>query len=1018
MFRSPEVCVVEASAGSGKTYALAKRYVQLILHLTRLHSTPPIHAILAITFTHKAAFEMKERILKFLKELALGCMQENDRREILDPLGMTSQEAQKIARQVMDMILRHYNFFQVQTIDKFINSLLISSAFQIGFTANFRIKTSSREYLALALDGLIDEAGSNAAVRKAFDDFLTSMLLVESRSAWLPKDVVLDTMDQLFREYNTYAKDFVRGGQHSEDILKAKTLVLTDVRAFVDQMPAGVHATFAKSLRKFVEEHDKGFRFAQGLSAYFEPGKDIPSTKSLVLTPWHEDQWQKIQKGFVRAADQEVRHLYDPYIEIFARTRQKLVEACRREDIVFLSELNAKARLVYEEGMAPEELYYRLATRFEHYLFDEFQDTSVLQWENLRVLPEDAISTGGSLFYVGDKKQAIYSFRGGETQLFDDISAQYDAPGYHLVKQHLNTSRRSHAQLVNFNNEVFSLANLERFMQARNDKNASLMPVRPVDLKELVRVYEGARQEIIHTSPEGCVRVEVLQGAGKELVHADARPRVMERLKELRTRFDVGDIAILVRRNDEVEEVTRWLLEEGIPSSSERTLNIKEHALVAEVIAFLKFLASPVDDAAFGEFIQGRMFAAVSGISQDDLRDAVLIWRQAKREHLYRVFQRAFPLAWKDLIEDFFRQAGLYPVYETVSSFYRRMRVLENFPDDQGFLMHVLDLIKTNEEEFPDMAAFLGRYEAMEGEDLYVDVVSAEAVQVMTVHKAKGLEFRAVIIPFLTMTLQRGRSSQKKALNYTLRNTKDNGLALYHFNEHHTAYSTLADELSVEEKMGMFFSELNNVYVALTRAACEMCIFIPPRAGQSANLALHLIPEGIYNLGSPAASYPQKKADHAGTPCELNPPSCRDWIAFLKDEFKEEYVWERRLQRKEGEIYHAALAMDTDEIPDEIKHDIDRFKAADRVRPFFYASGAEVFVEKEFIDVKGMTRRMDRVLVFEKEVWVIDFKLTAPGSDRGRDQVQEYKKILSEIYPGRVIKGFLAFIKECQVVDV
>jgi ATP-dependent exoDNAse (exonuclease V) beta subunit len=1018
MFLSPEVFVVEASAGSGKTYALARRYVQLILHLARHDAAPPIHSILAITFTNKAAFEMKERILKFLKELALGCMPEKECSGMIGPLGMTPQEAQQAARRVMDTILRHYNYFQVQTIDKFINALLIGSAFQIGFTANFRIKTSSREYLALALDSLIDEAGSNAAVRKAFDDFLNSMLLVESRSAWLPKDVVLDTVEQLFNEYNTYARDFTRGGSRPEDILKTKTAVVADVALFVERMPEGAHGTFAQSLRKFVEAHAVGFRFGPQLSAYFQPGKGIPLTKALVVTPWHEDQWARIQKGFVAAAEQEVRHLYDPYIEIFARTRQKLLEVCRREDIIFLSELNAKARLIYEEGIAPEELYYRLATRFEHYLFDEFQDTSILQWDNLRVLPEDAIARGGSLFYVGDKKQAIYSFRGGETRLFDDIRAQYDAPGYHLVQEHLNTSRRSHEKIVTFNNEVFSLPNLEALMGWHNTKDEPLIPARAGDFKELARVYEGARQDIVNVSPEGCVRVELLQGADKGAVYEDAKPRVMARLKELTARFALGDIGILVRKNQDVEEVTRWLMEEGIPSSSERTLNIKEHVLVGEVMAFLRFLVSPVDDAAFGEFITGRMFAAASGISPDDLRDAVLTWRQTKHDHLYRAFQRAFPSAWEALIEGFFKNAGLYPVYETLSSFYRRMGVFENFPDDQGFLMHVLDLVKASEDEFPDLAAFLARYEAMEGEDLYVDVVSAQAVQVMTVHKAKGLEFRAVIIPFLTMTLQRGRSSQKKALNYTLRHDEGRGLALYHFNEQHTAYCSLADELSVDEKMGMFFSELNNVYVALTRAACEMYIFIPPRAGQAVNLALYLIPETSYCLGTPALSYPQKKDDHAGTPCELAPPSCRDWIAFLKDEFKEEETPAHRAQRREGEMCHAALAGVAADLSDEMKNDLARFRAAEKVRPFFTAAGAEVFVEKECVDKRGMTLRMDRVLVFEKEVWVIDFKLTLSGGEKGRDQVQGYKKILAEIYPGRVIKGFLAFIKECEVVQI
>ncbi|MEI8011658.1 MAG: UvrD-helicase domain-containing protein, partial [Candidatus Omnitrophota bacterium] len=440
----PEVRVVEASAGSGKTYALAKRYVQLVLYLTRERKTPPIHTILAITFTNKAAFEMKERILRFLKELALGLMPPEEERRMLEGIGMPSAEAKQLAAKVIDAILHNYNYFQVETIDKFINSLLVSSAFQIGLTANFRIKTNAREYLALSLDELMDDAVSDKTLRHAFDDFLTSMLLVEARSAWIPREVVLDTLEQLWGEYNTYARHFIPPAKVPADMISVKQRVVEAVQAFAADMPEGAHKTFIKSVTGFAQAHQKGFRFSQGLSAYFEPGKNIPLTKALVLEARHEDLWAVIQKGFAAAAELEVRHLYDPYVRLWEYARQYLERMCVREDIMFLGELNAKARQVYEEGVAPEELYYRLSTRFEHYLFDEFQDTSRLQWENLRLLPEDGIAKGGTLFYVGDKKQAIYSFRGGDTRLFDDVRAQYTAPGYHPSCEVLSTSRRGH----------------------------------------------------------------------------------------------------------------------------------------------------------------------------------------------------------------------------------------------------------------------------------------------------------------------------------------------------------------------------------------------------------------------------------------------------------------------------------------------------------------------------------------------------------------------------------------------
>ncbi len=1031
----PEVRVVEASAGSGKTYALAKRYVQLILHLTRERNVPPIHTILAITFTNKAAFEMKERILRFLKELALGVMPPEEEQRMLEGIAMAPAEARELAARVIDAILHNYNYFQVETIDKFINSLLVSSAFQLGLTANFRIRTNAREYLALALDELMDDAASDKTLRQAFDDFLTSMLLVEARSAWIPREVILDTLQQLWGEHNTYARNFISPGKVPADMLHVKRRVVEAVQAFAADMPEGVHKTFAKSVTKFALAHQKGFRFSDGLSSYFEPGKGIPATKTLLLEARHEELWAVIEKGFVAAAELEVRHLYDPYVRLWECARQYLERMCVREDIMFLGELNAKARQVYAEGVAPEELYYRLSTRFEHYLFDEFQDTSRLQWENLCVLPEDGIAKGGTLFYVGDKKQAIYSFRGGDTRLFDDVRAQYAAPGYHPSCEILNTSRRSHRSIVHFNNSVFALDNLERLMHAVGKDERCLLPVRAQDRDELRRVYAGAAQEVVITEPEGCVRVEWLEGSGKDEVFDDARTRLLLRLADLRQRFAWRDIGILVRKNDHVEEVTRWLLEAEppIPSSSERTLDIKGHLLLREVTSFLHFIAAPVDDAAFGEFILGRIFAAVSGLTGEIIQDFILVWRQERKGYLYTAFRSRFPEVWDGLIDDFFSHAGLYPLYETVVSFYRRMGILGNFRGDQAFFMHFLELVKKKETEFPDLVPFLEHYDQLEGTELFVDVPGSDAVSVMTVHKAKGLEFRAVILPFLTMALTKGSSAAQKALNYVLKPEAD-GLALYHFNKHHTPYSVLAEELDVEARMGLFFSELNNVYVALTRAACELHVFIPARAGNGVNLARYLVPEALYAVGEPALVYPQKHKDSGDRPRELLPSVCRDWIAFLNDEFMDDQALSARPERLLGEAYHAVLARIGVVLPDGSDAAIDAaltppvdaamrehlrgFLRTEAVRPFFETVGADVLTEQECVDRRGHTRRVDRIIVTSREVTVVDFKLTRAAEGSGGDQVRAYMDICGEIYPGRTVKGYLIFIREAAVVEV
>ncbi len=1020
IFLSPEIRVVEASAGSGKTYALARRYVQLILHLTRQRQSPPVHSILAITFTNKAAFEMKERILKFLKQLALGGMPEAESASLLAPIKMGVDEARDLSQKIMQAILRHYNYFQVETIDKFINALLVSSAFQVGLTANFRIRTDQRAYLGRALDGVIARVRKDTALAAAFDDFLTSMLLIESRSSWMPKEIVLDTIECLLNEYNTYGLDFVPSRLTPQDLIQVKAAVVADMKVFAAPLPEGLQSKFAQGVTDFLEHYQGAFSF-RALPKSFQPDNERRVKKGVVLSSEHEALWDKIEKGFVRAAELEVAHLYDPYIALFEQVRGFFDAACVREDVVFLSQLNAKASAVYAQGLGVDELYYRLAARYEHYLLDEFQDTSLLQWENLRVLPQEAIARGGSLFYVGDKKQAIYGFRGGDTRLFDAVAAAYAAPDYHCRKDRLDKSYRSRKAIVDFNNRVFGLDNLERLMMAVDDKGARLLPARGCDKDELSRVYGQAHQSAVLTGPSGYVRLEVLSGVKKDDYREDARVKVLARLDELKHRFKWSDIVILVRKNNDVQELTRWLLEAGVPATSDRTLNVKQHPLVEEIVALLRFLESPSDNASFGAFILGDIFLTAAGLQAGKIQDFIMAWRARQALPLYQAFAREYSQVFEEFIGPLMARCGLHPLYELLVGFFRQTKALDRFPEAQGFLMRFLGLVKSREDEFPGVGEFLACYETLESDELFVEVLSGaregDAIRVMTVHKAKGLEFPVVIMPFLTMGLGNSSSAGNKALAYSLR-VEDEGLKLYHFTAAHLPYSTCAQALDVEEDMTAFFAELNNLYVTLTRAACEMYGFIPLKAGNANNLALSLFPADLYEVGVPADTYPQKRVEGEGLVKKLAPPACRDWTALLQDEFMAVDPRSVRMRQDAGNALHGALAGRVDEMSEELRRTVEGFWAAEALRPFFNVSKAQVFVEKEFVDRDGHTRRMDRVLVFEKEVWVVDFKLSRLGEDQGHVQVREYMKLLADIYPGRAIKGWLAFVQEKQVVGV
>ena len=362
-FLSPEVRVVEASAGSGKTYALAKRYVQLLLN-PKLHlENIPLRNILAITFTNKAAFEMKARILEFLKKTALEELSPAAIEDILTPIGVDPKAASRKAFAVMEALIRNYNFFQVQTIDKFINALLSGCAFKINLTANFRIKTNSAEYLEHSLDELIDSAGRDKKAAKIFENFLHQYLYLENRTGWFPKDDLLVIIRDLFRQSNHYGLPFRESAHGPEDLIKKKRKILEDIRQLREILPEGADKRFIKSLDKFIVENKNGFD-VDALSAYFGR-EDLPLNKGSDAPDQAHRRWASLRKGFKSLAQAEAFSLFNPYIQIFDRVMAQFLELSSKDDVLFLEQLNKRAGELFDEDyVTVEELYYRLATRF------------------------------------------------------------------------------------------------------------------------------------------------------------------------------------------------------------------------------------------------------------------------------------------------------------------------------------------------------------------------------------------------------------------------------------------------------------------------------------------------------------------------------------------------------------------------------------------------------------------------------------------------------------------------------
>jgi len=1018
----PEVRVLEASAGSGKTYALAKRYIQLLLNP---QADISIRSILAITFTNKATFEMKQRIIELLKRIALDDFKsEGEAQDIYSSLNVDKETAKKKAYAIINgQIIKHYNFFQVQTIDSFVRSIISGSAFKLNLSSNFQIEKDYRPYIQYSLDRLVDKAGSDKAVKEVFRKFMKQYLAVQEKTSWFPKNDIYDTVKSLYCENNKYGMPFARTKIESTDIIPKKKAIIKLVNELNKKINGpngapGANKRFCTSLQNFVDKYKEYFDWE--ISTYFcrpsapfnkghAPGKEI------------EEIWESLHKNFVELSEMEAYSIYNYYLDIFSLVLKDFKTVSKNDDVVFLEELNNQARFLFDENyVSVPEIYFRLASRFRHLLIDEFQDTSRLQWMNFKPMAEEILSNGGSLFYVGDKKQAIYRFRGGDVSLFNEAAERFSI--FNLNKGTLSKNYRSQKAVVEFNNVIFSQENIEGFIQGllENEKD-DIDKFAKDDIRDVLEIFSDSKQEYKKGNEGGYVRVEQISGNSDETSGAVAARKVVDLIRELKNRpYDYGDLAVLVRKNSEIEAYTSVLLEAKIPVESEKTLNIKENYLIKELVSFLKFLNSPSDNLFFASFLLGDIFLNATGLTRDKIQEFLFNIRLKKKKneivYLYKIFQDKYPLIWDKFISEFFKNAGLVPVYEFVISLYSKFSVLENFSEYQGFLMKFLELIKTNEEESSCISGFLEYFDGLtEEKDLYVNVTKGDSVKILTIHKAKGLEFPVVIIPGLSLSVK---------LDPQIIDAGKKSLSLLHITKAHTDYSQKLNKIYVEAYKKAFIDELNSIYVALTRAQHELYIFIPEKVSGKKNKAKYLFSFEEPNFEKGAKiKYESKKNANKEAIVETMPVSrYSDWIELIKDEFADVSQVKNRVNIERGEVLHSALSYIDDingkdfkaavENLPEIELKVTKLLENEKFRDYFNVKEGKVFVEKEIIDKNGRTKRIDRLVVTEKQVYIIDYKSSesAETVEIYKKQMEEYIKLVKEIYPDKKIEGIIIYL--------
>lgn len=1011
------ITIVEASAGSGKTYELAGHFMRLLVS----EDHPRVREILAVTFTNKASFEMKDRVLGFLKKTALELFeQESEKKRLVCGIDCPAKDLSARALKAVDAILENYSHFRIQTIDSLVNSMLETSPLCLNLPARFDVKTNSEGDIEYALDELINSSEEDRKARKSLLHFIDCYLTVENKTGWFPRKNMLETIFFLLSLLNNYGRSI--NESPSVQIWKKRKELFQTVQLLKGSLPEGTKKSVCNMLEKIDSVWD--VRTDKIITkAAAEP--ELPVKKGFAAPPEAAGLWNKFRKNLRELCEAEAYTRFNPYIEIFNLVFEKFRKESAERRMVFLQELNRLAAPVFkDELMEANELYLRLACRFKHYMLDEFQDTSMLQWINLSPLIEEALSTGGTLFCVGDRKQAIYRFRGGDFTLARKIKDRYAA--YGVSNRQLSNNFRSHRQLVLFNNGVFSRRNLQRFLSSLEEETMTAE-----NYENILDVFSNAEQSWQPENDSGYITAEFTGGGPPDDKDGFMREKLARLAGEIGARIGYENTAVLARDNKAAEKASSWLIAAGIPVQSDRTLDARENIIVKEIISLLKFLMSPVDNISFAAFIQGRIFTEACSGAKEEIRRIIHLWAMEENQHpLYVYFRKTLPEAWSGWLENFFKTAGMVPLYEFALEIIQKFRVLKNFPGSQAFIMKFLEIIKTSEAETEDVSihSFFEYLETAPDEAFHLENVRDNSVKVMTIHKAKGLEFDAVILPFFEIAVKPG-----SRLGSAIVDLSSEHINLLKITRGYTLISPELARIYGEEYARAVIDELNTAYVALTRAKRELYIFMPEKSGNGKNKARLLIPEeaarGEKTRGGSAK--PGIKENILSASAYHRSPG------FLNDEFSS-HEPERRRELLSGEAVHyilsrvqspdeavlAELAAEAGrkglpllEAPETVQKLRKLFTEPSFRKVFTPAEGECAYREKEIVDAAGFTRRIDRLVVSENSFRVIDFKMSE-NRDADFAQVKEYLSAVKKIFPGRRGEGFVVYITSGKTVKI
>ena len=1065
--------IYKASAGSGKTFALAVEY---ILQLLMPRAEHEFEHTLAVTFTNKATAEMKGRILETLYGLKHNLPETQPYMEAIKKRTLSGSLSESFIRtqagKALTAILHDYTHFRVETIDSFFQSILRNMARELGLAANLQVELSHDEVIANAVDSLIETMDSKPEVKRWVMEYVREQL--DSGDKWDIIGPLKDFAGNIFRE-EYQQRDETELARISDTNMvngfKRKMKEIRDeskreVQQAVDDVMSQIgnfdQITYGKNVYKFLM--DAREMKSEG------PGKSVLKSKFLdALAPRRDcsrgtklfdlqacltefaSLYEKCRKEYLSAA-LALRHLGPLRLLVYIDERAREIEGDAGR--FTLSSTPALLSKMIEDSDAPF-IFEKIGTFINYVMIDEFQDTSRMQWENFKKLLFEKLASGGKGLLVGDIKQSIYRWRNGDWKILYGIEDEPELQRFHIKPEPLDINYRSHQTIIDFNNAFFPPA-------------AKLLDnIKPDSPIKLSQIYADVEQKKKKADGKGYVRVKMF----KETVDyvQDTVLDMVEQIRELQeVGLDLSEIAILVRTNLMAQQLIEGFSQYApdIRLVSDEAFLLEASTSVQMIVAAMRLLIDKqhTDGISekylmlhYGRDVLGKADTNIQSVAMQEAEQALPEEFTAHREELLQL-----------------------PLYLLAERLWRIFS-LGNIHGEDVYVLTFFDELQNHLRTAgaPDIQTFLTAWDdkihqrAVPGSEV-------AGVRILTIHKSKGLEFHTVFLPFSHWQIEADRQGDVLWCDANVAPYNELGALPISTHSRDVRNSVFASDYE-QEHLERRVDALDTLYVAFTRAATNLYVWgktKPADKIKNITTAADLIYMTLrneendreeacftYEMGKPEVS--TSRGDSEGSANRLSLKHRMDdavdvkvvtrnpMLYFLQSNQTEEYLIQIKnsklkiqnatdialSQREVGKRMHEVLSRiddvgqleevlgnarkegivgegeDWDTIISHIKEGFQ-----DSLVASWFQAGNTVYNECGIASMdkeKGLpvVLRPDRVVMNRNNITVIDYKFGHP-SRHYYDQIRDYMGLMKQMYPERDVKGYIWYVMGKGAVEV